>query len=130
MMLYGQRVVRPPLEPPAGLGASSPTRVSLRRRRRSAAALLVQHAVQLVTVLHLDVGRSLVPPDPLPVEEEAERRGLDALARRIRGEHFFELRGLLDLEERLLPRLVADADVQRVAVPGGFLVLLVGHAGV
>merc|ERR1719237_1861371 len=97
---------------------------------RSEAALLLEHAVELVAVLHVDVGGRLVAADARAVEEEAQRRGGDALARRVRVEDLVELRRLLDLEEGLLARLVADAYVEAALAALlllGLLVLRVGH---
>ena len=81
-------------------------------RRSEAPTLLLEHAVELVAVLHVDVGGRLVAAHARAVEEEAQRRRGDALARRVRVEDLVELRRLLDLEEGLLARLVADADVE------------------
>ena len=45
-----------------------------------AAALLLEHAVDLVLVLELEVARGLLGVDALPVEQEAQRAAGHALA--------------------------------------------------
>ena len=47
------------------------------------ASLLLEHAVKLVAVVHVDVGGCLVAPNSLSVEEETKRGRVDALALRI-----------------------------------------------
>ena len=90
-------------------------------------ALLLEHAIDLILVFHIQFGRALRRVDALTIDEKAERGDVDAFPLRVGVEDAFEPRVSFDFEKGLLTSLIAHADRDRQSVVNHVHVRAVGR---
>ena len=108
-------------------GASMASSASLNGKWGAGAAGLLDHDVDLVAVLHLELVGSVIILEPFAIEDEAALVAGEALSLAVGVHQLLELRGSLDLEEDLRAVLRLDLDVDVLGVGGARGLLGFGH---